>query len=106
MITMFDPDDPRRARPPAEIRAEQAERDFQLARSVAMREVSDFVRGYRVCPVSACRRARRCIRASRDCFTAMTRMPLSHFEMNCAIDDVYEELRRRRRESRTCETAR
>lgn len=100
MITMFDPDDPRRARSPAETKAEQAERDFLLACSIMRREVSDFARGYRTCAVSACRRARRCSRATRDCFETMPRIPLSSFEQSCAIEDIHQELMRHRRESR------
>lgn len=100
MITMFDPDDPRRARSPSEIKAEQAERDFVLARNIMLREMSDYVRAYRTCSRSVCRRARRCADVSRDCFYTMPRIPLSHVEQSCAIEEVRLELARRRREGK------
>lgn len=101
MITMFDPDDPRRARPMAEIKAEQAQRDYDFCVNIMQREMSDYVRGYRTCRISACRRARRCASLSRDCMTTMPRIPLSSFEQSCAIEEVHQEILRRRRERRT-----
>jgi hypothetical protein len=100
MITMFDPENPQRACSPAEMKAEQAERDFLLARNIMMREMSDYVRAYRTCRLGACRRARRCAHVSRDCFHTMPRIPLSNFEQSCAIEEVRLELVKRRRESR------
>lgn len=105
MITMFDPDDPRRARPLAEMKAEQAERDFDFCVSIMQREMSDYVRGYRTCRLGACRRARRCASASRDCIMTMPWIPLSAFEQACAIEDIFQEILRRRRERRTHRTA-
>jgi len=101
MITMFDPDDPRRACSPAEIKAEQAERDFLLARNIMLREMSDYVRAYRTCGQSVCRRARRCAHVSRDCFYTMPRIPLSHVEQLCAIEEVRLEVVRRRQSRRS-----
>lgn len=100
MITMFDPDDPRRARSIAEITAEQAERDFIVARNIMLREMSDYARAYRTCSLGTCRRARRCAHISRDCFYTMPRIPLSDFEQSCVIEEVRLELARRRREGR------
>ncbi|MBR2119531.1 MAG: hypothetical protein V4458_16820 [Pseudomonadota bacterium] len=100
MITMFDPDDPRRARSIAEMKAEQVERDFDLCVSIMQREMSDYVRGYRTCRLGACRRARRCASISRDCIATMPRIPLSSFEQACAIEDILQEIVRRRRERR------
>lgn len=105
MITMFDPDDPRRARSLAEIKAEQAERDYELCLSIMQREMSDYARGYRTCRLGACRRARRCAHASRDCVTTMPRIPLSSFEQSCAVEDILQEILRRRRERRTQTTS-
>lgn len=105
MITMFDPDDPRRARSPAEIKAEQVERDYELCLSIMQREMSDYARGYRTCRVNVCRRARRCAHASRDCVRTMPRIPLSSFEQSCAIEEVHQEILRRRRERRTLKTS-
>ena len=100
MITMFDPDDPNRARSSAEVKAEQAERDMTLARNIMLREMSDYARAWRTCRLGACRRARRCAHASRDCFYTMKRIPLSHVEQLCAIEEVRLELVKRRRESK------
>ncbi|MES2603253.1 MAG: hypothetical protein V4602_20835 [Pseudomonadota bacterium] len=105
MITMFDPDDPRRARPIAEIKAEQAQRDYDFCVSIMQREMSDHVRGYRTCRLGACRRARRCSSLSRDCITTMPRIPLSSFEQSCAIEELHQEILRRRRGSRKRGTA-
>jgi hypothetical protein len=100
MITMFDPDDPRRARSAAELKAEREARDYDLCVSIMQREMSDHVRAWRTCRIGACRRARRCASASRDCMMTMPRVPLSSFEQVCAIEEVYQEILRRRREQR------
>lgn len=100
MITMFDPDDPRRARSPAELKAEREARDYDFCVSILQREMSDYVRAHRTCRNGACRRARRCASASRDCMMTMPRVPLSSFEQVCAIEEVYQEILRRRREQR------
>lgn len=105
MITMFDSDDPRRARSIAEMKEEQAERDHRLCVSIMQREMSDYARGYRTCRISACRRARRCASVSRDCFATMPRIPLSSFEQACAVEDILQEILRRRRERRTQTTS-
>jgi len=100
MITMFDPDDPTRARSTADVKAEEAQRDFLLACNIMLREMSDYARAWRTCRVAACRRARRCAHVSRACFYTMKRIPLSHVEQLCAIEEVRLELVKRRRESR------
>ncbi len=104
MTTMFDSSDsccdPRRVLSPADAKAEQADRDYTSCRNAVMRAMSNLVRGYRTCPVSVCRRARRCGVASLDCLTTMKRIPLSYDQQGVAIDHVYQDLLRRRRESR------
>lgn len=74
---------------------------FDFCVSIMQREMSDYVGGYRTCCISACRRARRCASISRDCITTMPRIPLSAFEQSCAIEDILQEILRRRRERRT-----
>ena len=100
MITMFDPDDPRFPRPPAELKAEREARDHAVCVNIMQREMSDYARGYRTCRIGACRRARRCASLSRDCIQTMPRIPLSSFEQACAVEEVYQEILRRRREQR------
>jgi hypothetical protein len=87
---------------PSEAKAEQADRDYTSCRNAVMRAMSNLVRGYRTCPASA----RRCGVPSLDCLTTMKRIPLSYDQRVAAIDDVYQDLLRRRRDNRTRGAAR
>lgn len=89
--------EPGRALTPAEAKAEQADRDYTSCRNAVMRAMSNKVRGYRTCPVSVCRRARRCGVSSLDCLATIKRIPLSYDQQMGAIDEVYQDLLRRRR---------
>lgn len=100
MTLMFDPDDPDRVLSPAEAKAVQADRDYTTCRNAVMRAMSNDIRAYRTCPSRVCRRARRCAVPSLDCLTTMKRIPLSYEQQGVAIDHVYQDLLRRRRESR------
>ncbi len=100
MTLMFDPDNPDSALSPAEAKAVQADRDYTTCRNAVMRAMSNDIRAYRTCPSRVCSRARRCAVPSLDCLTTMKRIPLSYDEQGIAIDDVYKDLLRRRRESR------
>ncbi len=97
MITMFDPDNLHRVLSPAEAKAEQADRDYTTCRNAVMRAMSNRVRGYRTCPSRVCRRARRCGVSSLDCLATIKRIPLSYDQQVGAIDEVYQDLLRRRR---------
>jgi hypothetical protein len=95
-----DPD-PYRFLSPAEIKAVEMESEYTKCRNALMRAMSNLVRGYRGCPLRDCRRARRCRGdSSHDCLTLVRRIPLSHEQQNNAIEDIYQAVRRRRRESR------
>lgn len=93
--------DPQHVLSPAEAKAEQLERDYTLCRNALMRGMSNTVRGYRTCPVRACRRARRCCgETTHACFETMRRIPLSYDQQVVAIEDIHQTILRRRRESK------
>ena len=95
-----DPD-PYRFLSPAEIKAMEMENEYIKCRNALMRAMSNLARGYRGCPERSCRRARRCRGdSSHDCLTLVRRIPLSYEQQNNAIEDIYQAVRRRRRESR------
>lgn len=92
---------------PAEIKAEEMERECTKSSNSLMRAMSNDVRGYRTCSVRACRRARRCRGdSSHECLTLVRRIPLSYEQHNNAIADIYQAVLRGRREGRKRGTAR
>jgi hypothetical protein len=66
----------------------QYDDDIALCEDIIRRTMSDNMRGYRVCPEKACKRARRCVASSLVC-VGICRLPLTAEQEWIAVEHLY-----------------
>jgi hypothetical protein len=75
----------------------QSEANYARSTRIVLRALSDATHGFRLCPLRACRRARRCVNEACLCLTLRPKPVLPAGYQDFLIEDVLETLQARRK---------